>query len=162
MYTRFLARHDSIENAMTFVQSTATETSARVQAMQWLECLRNYQDNADVRSRVSNELVRLIQADPSNVELRLAWTDALLLVGDYRAAQELLTELIEFDTESGRAQSRLAWIHALIHRDSQQALQLSQVAALKTPGDPEIRSVRGLALAEAQMSPSILPEVISS
>lgn len=160
-YTRFLVRHDSIQNAVSFVQSTAGQTSDRIQSLQWLECLRNHQNNAGVRNRVSNELVRLIEADPSNVDLRLAWTDALLLVGDYRGAQEMLTELLEFDTRSGRTQSRLAWIHALIHRNSQQALEFSQAATLKTPGDPEIRSVRGLALAESGQFKSALEVLLA-
>ena len=150
-YIRFLAIHRSADDALN-ATSEAQQLLPEVAAVCWLECLRQSPDDAGVRGRVDSELGKLIQKHPSNVDLLLAYSDAQILTEQYSPAETLLKQLADFDKTNGRALGRLAWLAALIQRDHVRALQLSAEASLLSPSDPNVRSIRGLTLAEANQT----------
>lgn len=151
---RFLAKHKSIDAA--FAATTEANMPPNRRAECWLICLRHDSESDAVRQRVQQELTALINASPGDLQLRMVYADALILVEEYEFAETLLTNLAEFKEVSGAALARLAWMSLLIQADAEKALLLSERAAATSPGDPIVRSVRGLVLAETGQSPQAL------
>lgn len=147
-YVRFLARHRSTQVAMTVAEAMDTSIPIQDQAECWLECLRHGGRDAAVRERVDRELIKLIRAEPANLALRMIYADSRILLERYDEAEQLLSQLADFDRDSGRAQGRLSWLALLVRGDRQKALQLSEQAWSRSPTNPDVRSIRGLALAE--------------
>lgn len=147
-YIRFLGRYRSVDYAMTEISRAAANASPVIQARCWLECLRRGADDPQVSSQVQQALSDLISSDSGNSELRLVYADALIAVDRYDDAETLLVSLAKSDRFDGRSLGRLAWLKLLVRSDALTALQLSEQAILRSPGDTTVRSVRGLVLAE--------------
>lgn len=160
-YVFFLAVHRSVESAMEIVEQQSGNLLPEVVAVSWLECLRHGSRNSAVRDRVNQKLVDLILADPANINLRLTYADSLILVENYREAEEMLRQIADFNSNNGRALARMAWIAAMVHQNPTAALQLSEQAARLSPSDPSVRSVRGLAMAQHNQTDLAL-EVLTS
>lgn len=151
-YIRYLARYSSVRDAIIESDAIPATVPAQIQAQCWLECLRQGAALPDVRTRVNQQLIKLVNADPSNTALRLAFAESRILLEHYDQAEQLLTQLAQYDRNNGLALGRLAWIATVIHADPQQALQYAEQAVRRTPTDPTVRSIRGLALCEADQT----------
>lgn len=148
-YVRFLGRHNSVDSAIAVTAGRASNMSVYQQSQCWLECLRAAPDSAVVAERVTTELTALINAEPSATAPRLAFADSRMLLEQYDYAYQTLSEMADADNASGATLARLAWLQIIIKGNRQQGLELSQQASLKSPTDPYVRSIRGLALGES-------------
>ena len=158
-YSRFLAIHESPQAALDAVRN-AKEIPSGVKANSLLECLRQDPEDQEFRTLVGGDLVALITEEPANMDLRLAYADALLIVRDYVNARQVLTELSE-TVQDARAYGRLAWMAVFVSGDQEQALRMSEAATLRQPGDTSIRSIRALALAESGQADQALEVLLS-
>ncbi|MEZ6125049.1 MAG: tetratricopeptide repeat protein [Planctomycetaceae bacterium] len=155
-YIRFLAMHQFPSEALNAAEAAEKNLNPELAGACWLECLRHASTDSAVRRRVDLALVTLIRQEPRNATLRLLYADSRILQSDYQQAEVLLNQLASFDRHSGRALGRLAWLALMIQRDPRKALQLSENATQLSPGDVEVRSIRGLALAENnQLQPAL-------
>ncbi|MCA9047151.1 MAG: tetratricopeptide repeat protein [Planctomycetaceae bacterium] len=157
---RFVAQYRSAEAAIEVLTNAGTLPAA-VSAVSWLECLRFGTANPRIQQRVTGELIRLIQQDPADMGLRLAYAESRLLLTEYEEAETLFRQIAEYDNGNATAYNRLAWLALCVRHDSQEALQYSLNAARLMPSDPSVRSVRGLALAEARQTREAL-DVLTS
>lgn len=148
-YIRFVAQYMSVDKAIQETERMSESVSGVHQALCWLECLRRSAEDDSVGARVYEELVHLIDRDPNSVALRLVFADALIVVGRYKDAEELLVELASVQQTNGGALGRLAWLSQLVRSDAEAAMTLSERAILLSPEDPRVRSIRGLVLSES-------------
>ena len=158
-YARFLAIHRSADSAFDTIRN-AKQIPPGIKSLALVECLRQKPDDREFQTEVGNELVALINAEPANMDLRLAYADALLTVGEHKAAEQMLTELSE-SAQDARAFGRLAWMAVFVSEDQETALKMSEAATLRQPADTTIRSIRALALAESGQAEQAL-EVLRS
>ncbi|MCA9083035.1 MAG: tetratricopeptide repeat protein [Planctomycetaceae bacterium] len=158
---RFVAQNRSAEAAVRLIPSETPDFAPGLLASCWLECLRFGRNSSSVQSAATQALVRLIHRDPADMVLRLAYAESRLLLQQYTEAETLFQQIAAYDPLNGQAVGRLAWIAACIKHDPATALELSQRATEISPSDPTVRSVRGLALAEAQQ-PGAAIEVLTS
>ncbi|MGB4711095.1 MAG: tetratricopeptide repeat protein [Fuerstiella sp.] len=148
-YVRFVGVHQSAKNALTVAEWVKANADIPTQAACWVECLKADAKDTDVQTKVTNELVSLIRQSPSDMSLRLTYAESRILMQQYADAETLLTQIVKFDPENGKAFERMAWLASLVQKNASNALELSELASRFLPGDPQVRSVRGLALAEA-------------
>ncbi|GEM_PF-747476 len=148
-YVRFVGVHQSAKNAITVAEWVKANADVPTQAACWVECLKADVTDSEVQTKVTDELVALIRKDPGDMSLRLTYAESRILLQQYADAETLLTQIVKFDPQNGRGFERLAWLAALVQNNTANALALSEQASALFPGDPDVRSVRGLALVEA-------------
>lgn len=158
---RFTTMYQSGQAAVSLLKQTETD-SRLIRAESWVEIARY--DRSMVTS-VAQELIKLIQAEPSDFYLRLAYVDLQILSGQHEAAAKTLNSLVNFDAASGMAISRKAWLALLVSKNAQVAEQLSARATTLATNSPYVRAVRGLSLAEsgrANQGRAVLESIPSS
>lgn len=146
---RFLARHRSLQQGLDAVAANSQALQPEAAAICWVECLRHAPDDQSSASRVQLELSQLVTREPANMGLRLQYAEHLILTRKYEQAEAILKQISAHDSFDGRALGRLAWIASLVDHNSEEALKYSEQASRLTPGNPNIRIIRGLTLAEA-------------
>lgn len=147
-YVQFLAIHRSADEAMNAVNNSGQKLVPESAAVCWLECLRQYPDDQSVLSRVDSELLQLIRQESSNLNLRIAYAEHQIITKQYAAATALLQQLVKYDERNGQAFGRLAWLAAMIQNQPEDALKFSERASRFAPSNTDVRSIRGLALAQ--------------
>ena len=151
-YVRFVGVHQSAQNAIIVTEWVKANADISSQAACWVECLKAGVNDQIVQARVTNELIALINKDPADMNLRMTYAESRILLQKYADAETLLTQIAQYDPGNGRAFERLAWLAVLVEGNSAKAVQYSERASSVFPGDPAVRSIRGLALAEAGQS----------
>lgn len=147
-YVRFIGKHRSAQDAVAVANWVKSNATPALQSQCWLECLKVSQGNSGIQQRVTDELVALVRNRPDDMTLRLTYADSRIHLQQYRDAVNVLQSVVKFDSRNGLAWSRLAWVALMVDGDAVQASRLSERAAGLVPGNPQVLSIRGLALAE--------------
>lgn len=155
-YVRFVGVHQNARNAVVVTEWVKTNAEVAVQAACWLECLKAGVNDSIVQQKVTGELVALIRKDSSNMNLRLTYAEAQILLQKYSDAEVLLRQIVNFDPQNSTAFSRLAWLSLLVSQDPEKAVAYSSRATELNPSDPAVRINRALAFAESGQADTAL------
>ncbi len=148
-YVRFLTLHESVDAAVEVIEAAAAQVPSDVQAACWLECFRQGAAVPNLRNRVDSNLQDLIRKEPADAFLRLTYANTLIAAERYEQAAQWLDQLKENSSRSGQAFGRLAWIALFADQDRPKALELSAQGVKRAAGNTDVRSMRGLAMAES-------------
>jgi len=155
--TAFTARHHDSSFVLKTLEQLPSTLSLDLQANCWLAALEHATSGDELRIPTDRALRTLVTADPTQMNLRLAYSEYLTYYDDLEPALQIAREIVQRRPANTSALRCCAWILAMTGGSPTDAMSFSESASRHAPQDTKVRTTRGLVLAMSDTPEAALP-----